>query len=771
MRYIFSILLFLSIIVTKVNAQYCPSTSVGSCYHYLGQVVMGSINQTTACANYTSFYVDWTASSTTIVQGASDNITLSNTSSYTTYYRVWVDWNQDFDFIDAGENVIVSGPIASGSSYVGSITCPLASVVGNTRMRIKADYYNGFGGGSCSGGTEVETQDYTLQILGLGTTPTSGQVNIYSSVSNICQNEFTVSSTAGFNVGDKVLLIQMRGASADLSNTAVFGNITGLNNAGKYEFLTVSSIAGATISTNELPQFNYTVSGNVQLVKVAVYTTASTILGSITCPAWDGVTGGVIVIESPNTIVINGNISADGRGFRGGAPDNAAWGCNNPASYGYFYVQTSTYSAPKGEGISSQLINAGNTEGRGKIANGGGAGNNVNAGGGGGGNGNTGGIGGFQWISCSDPTPAFTQGLPGLSLASYYSNANNIIFMGGGGGGGHAGANVAGGGAGANGGGIIIIKANTIDGTGSITARGNNAVNNSGQWAGGGGGAGGTALLTYTTAIGNISINTNGGSGGNAWWPNELGPGGGGSGGILWLSGGGIPLGYTYTTTGGVNGVWVTGGTAFGAMPGSSGPAPIANLNMPPLSVLPMVPCSPLAVEWLNFDATLIHQHLVELNWTTSSEINSDEFIIERAEDGINYQEIGRVNAIGNSNTYHTYQFADYDPWMGTSYYRLKEIEFNGNISNSEIRVVENNGEESILIFPNPANDFIQINFPGSMMEEELIIPLFDAAGKTIYILQKKKSVTNVVVPVGTIPNGVYYIRINQEHFKLIISH
>src|SRR5688572_19003436 len=104
MRSFFISLVFFLTFSLHVRAQYCPSTSTGSCYHYLGQVVMGSINQVTACANYTSFYRDWTASSTTLVQGGSDNIFLTNTSSYTTYFRVWVDWNQDFDFIDPGEN-------------------------------------------------------------------------------------------------------------------------------------------------------------------------------------------------------------------------------------------------------------------------------------------------------------------------------------------------------------------------------------------------------------------------------------------------------------------------------------------------------------------------------------------------------------------------------------------------------------------------------------------------------------------------------------------
>src|ERR1700754_3356304 len=87
--------------------------------------------------------------------------------------------------------------------------------------------------------------------------PTSGQVNFYAPVLSICQNEFTVSSTNGFEKGDKIMMIQMQGASADLTDTESFGNITNLNSCGKYEFLTIKSVKGTTITTTEQPLNSY----------------------------------------------------------------------------------------------------------------------------------------------------------------------------------------------------------------------------------------------------------------------------------------------------------------------------------------------------------------------------------------------------------------------------------------------------------------------------------------------------------------------------------
>ncbi|MCX8079806.1 MAG: hypothetical protein N3F09_01060 [Bacteroidia bacterium] len=84
-----------------------------------------------------------------------------------------------------------------------------------------------------------------------------GTVNAYATVTNICGRGIYVNSASGFNVGDKVLLIQMQGVSINTTNTSSFGDITAINNAGKYEFLTVSSIRGNTVFTTSNPQYTY----------------------------------------------------------------------------------------------------------------------------------------------------------------------------------------------------------------------------------------------------------------------------------------------------------------------------------------------------------------------------------------------------------------------------------------------------------------------------------------------------------------------------------
>ena len=77
----------------------------------------------------------------------------------------------------------------------------------------------------------------------------SGTINTYTNVTGIATNVVTVGNAAGFAVGDKVLLIQMKGATITTGNVAAFGTITSYGNAGNYEYLTVASVAGNNFPT------------------------------------------------------------------------------------------------------------------------------------------------------------------------------------------------------------------------------------------------------------------------------------------------------------------------------------------------------------------------------------------------------------------------------------------------------------------------------------------------------------------------------------------
>ncbi|MEI6409728.1 MAG: T9SS type A sorting domain-containing protein [Bacteroidota bacterium] len=371
----------------------------------------------------------------------------------------------------------------------------------------------------------------------------TGIVNIYTPVFQInCNNSLlTVGSTAGFAAGDKVLLIQMQGATVDLTNTQNFGDILDPGYAGNYEFNRVASVSGNTVQLQFALTRPYDVAGRVQLIRVPEYFDVS--VSNLTCKPWNGVTGGVLAIDVKNQLVLNGNMDVSGKGFRGGLFTNDAV---VPADQtDYYYPPNPSLAAAKGEGIA--IIPMDKSFGRGKAANGGGGGNSVNAGGGGGSNAGKAGDGGLaSYNTPGSPTPG-TNGLGGQEI--YPDDAEHIL-MGGGGGAGQANNNH--GSAGGNGGGIIFLNAKKIQNSGfQLLSKGEDAIGflngnqaNDGQ---GGGGAGGSIVLTTEAVTGQLNCIATGGKGGDCLFfvtTQIMGPGGGGGGGKVLSPNGLTGLGF-----------------------------------------------------------------------------------------------------------------------------------------------------------------------------------------------------------------------------------
>jgi len=423
----------------------------------------------------------------------------------------------------------------------------------------------------------------------------SGIVNSYAKVTSISGMDISVSSGNAFSAGDKILLIQMKGASVDASNTSSFGNITAMGGAGTYEFLNVLSVSGNTISSATAPTHLYSTGfGFVQVVRVPKYC-SPVVAGPLTCAQWTSSTGtgGVIALEA-GTLTLNADITASAKGFNGGNFTVAgAFGCDNGSFAGAFGIN----GGQKGESISTYLV--GKNGFKGKQANGGGGSNSGNSGGGGGGNAGSGGFGGHQYSGCNGLIDE--RGVGGLSLTPVTSS----LFMGAGGGGGFEdNAMIAS--RGGNGGGIIYIRANVIISNNRvISANGGSVTVIADAEGAGGGGAGGTIFIECNNISGNLAVKTDGGTGGSnnnsIYYIDCHGTGGGGGGGVFAYSAASLPSGVVYSAVGGAAGIVnnpqstcynTTNGAADGgvgiALPGL--PTTALALNELTLTVQPLNP-------------------------------------------------------------------------------------------------------------------------------------------------------------------------------------
>jgi hypothetical protein len=533
-------------------------------------------------------------------------------------------------------------------------------------------------------------------------------INAYARVTAISGTSLSVSNVNetyhSFENGDYVIIMQMQDnvIGTNTTNASTFGDLGSIQSAGLYEVARISShtevasvpnsitLANALVNT-----YNINANSSVQLVTFRFLGTNFTSTANIGTLAWTGSIGGITAMSVSSTFTLIHNITADGSGFAGGVKNtpNGYTACDN-ATYA---TTLATRYAGKGEGIYKRTA-TGFAAGRGKILNGGGGGNDVNAGGGGGGNYSAGGGGGSGWVAAGTGCNPVVGGLGGLSLSGQISGAR--IFMGGGGGGGHE--NDGNGTVGAPGGGIIFIKTSTLVTTTcagiSISANGSSAVAASNDGAGGGG-AGGTIVFSVNTfsvaGACPLTISANGGNGGNsnAASTGAHGGGGGGGQGAIIYSAAQPSANVTTSTSSGTGGVSCS--TCSGTLNGSVGSG---TTN----SGVVINASGPLPIELVSFEATLNEYGEVVLTWRTAVEENSEGFIVQKLNLDNTISELGRVDSKGS---YSTYYFADKQPAYGVNYYRLKQIDKDGTEYLKPwiaIKVAEKRIDDIILI-PNPA--------------------------------------------------------------------
>ncbi|WP_022823634.1 Ig-like domain-containing protein [Hymenobacter norwichensis] len=466
----------------------------------------------------------------------------------------------------------------------------------------------------------------TNQILN---TYYAGNQTVTAGSSTISVNTTTRGATNTLAPGDVVLIMQMQGADLNTANSNAYGdgvtggeasgNLTTNFTAGNYEYATVESIATSgsnlTITLNKGLAYGYetvdyaNISGTqtgqrrFQVVRVPQYATLTfTAASTVTGPAWDGSTGGVLVLDVAGKTIFNGSgssLSMTAKGFRGGGAKGYD-GTTTASAFRNIAATTRTGAhGSKGEGTAgtpryvyeggTTIVNTGNegyvngSTAQGAPGNAGGGAtsltptsNNGNAGGAGGANAGKGGIGGWGAGSGNNNTGSGAQASGGAS----FDGTSARLVMGGGGGAGSTNATIVSGteyfSSGGIGGGIIFLRTGSVTGTASIEANGGNAPGaGTLPEGGGGGGAGGTVVLLATPPSGiaagldGLTVRAQGGRGGDAQTNtnSSVGPGGGGGGGFIFANSALASSSIAAGARGGTN----TNSRAFGAAAGNAG--------------------------------------------------------------------------------------------------------------------------------------------------------------------------------------------------------
>jgi hypothetical protein len=168
-----------------------------------------------------------------------------------------------------------------------------------------------------------------------------------------------------------------------------------------------------------------------------------------------------------------------------------------------------------------------------------------------------------------------------------------------------------------------------------------------------------------------------------------------------------------------------------------------------------------LPVDLLAFHVKNSEGNTILLRWQTASEKDNKEFIVERSADGVHFSAVGTVEGNGNSSVILSYSFTDHPGEGGTYYYRLKQVDINGDSRYSEIKQVSILVLGNIQITPNPGNGLlkIQVNLPA---DTEIEISILSTLGEKIYVSHTKagKGAYEKDINIQSFASGVYLVRI-----------
>jgi len=159
-----------------------------------------------------------------------------------------------------------------------------------------------------------------------------------------------------------------------------------------------------------------------------------------------------------------------------------------------------------------------------------------------------------------------------------------------------------------------------------------------------------------------------------------------------------------------------------------------------------------------------------KLYWITVSELNNDFFTIERSFDGINWEFLGEVDGAGTVEEGHDYSFIDLDPYVGVTYYRLKQTDFNGVSKSHGVIALNMTLDDNTFsnVFPNPSDQSFYFMYGGESLNIPIEITLFDNSGKEIYrdeVVQFNKS-QGITVDISKLTNGIYQVQLVQGESK-----
>ena len=140
--------------------------------------------------------------------------------------------------------------------------------------------------------------------------------------------------------------------------------------------------------------------------------------------------------------------------------------------------------------------------------------------------------------------------------------------------------------------------------------------------------------------------------------------------------------------------------------------------------------CTVLPVELLELSATA-RNPVIDVDWATATEHNSDHFSVERSVDNLHIEHIGQVAAAGDASQRNDYRFTDTRPASGVNYYRLLQVDRNGSSALSHVVAARLDGAaHQPMLYPNPVDDLLNVQWGDAVVGMHMVVR--DAMGRVV---------------------------------------
>jgi len=218
-------------------------------------------------------------------------------------------------------------------------------------------------------------------------------------------------------------------------------------------------------------------------------------------------------------------------------------------------------------------------------------------------------------------------------------------------------------------------------------------------------------------------------------------------------------------------------GVAIAVLYENSGPAGSRTASIDFVSISITSSSPPLPVELLEFKGEMYDDGIL-LEWVTAAEINNDHFKVEHSIDGINFEVIGIVEGNGNSVERHFYSQIHHFPSSGNNYFRLKQVDFDGQYNYSKVIAIRVNVETisfNSIVIPNPiSGNFFTIRARLYSDSEPFGILIFDINGRIVSERNYQPLQKQVEIEYDLeLQDGIHFIHLYQGEFghtdKLVV--